>query len=313
MPLVSIIMNCLNGERFLRQAIDSIYDQTHQDFEIIFFDNASTDGSAEIALAYDHRLKYHRADKVMSLGKARGEALSMAEGEWIAFLDVDDYWYPNKTARQLEVLQDTDHVLCYSGILEKSYEGELIRKVFPKYRSGNQFPEQLSQFDINMVTAMVRRSALDLNDLSFDPTIIASEEYDLFVRLSTKGTFCSVPEILGVWRIGKDTLTNKAIEFWWKDRSLTLDNLLKENPLILEEYGRYIFLARARCMYYRACWHMSLGDQLRARSFLKEAALISPIYWFLFFASFSEKFWRFIHLDKIKRRVSSWLGYAGSK
>ena len=61
MPKVSVIMNCFNGERFLREAIDSIYSQTFTDWEIIFWDNASTDKSASIAKSYDKKLKYFLA------------------------------------------------------------------------------------------------------------------------------------------------------------------------------------------------------------------------------------------------------------
>ena len=57
-PLVSVIINCYNGERFLKEAIDSVYAQTFSDWEIILWDNASTDNTAEIAMSYDDRLKY---------------------------------------------------------------------------------------------------------------------------------------------------------------------------------------------------------------------------------------------------------------
>ncbi len=91
---VSIIMNCLNGEKYLKDSIGSIYSQTYDNWEIIFWDNASTDRSDEIAQSYDSRLKYFRSDETYSLGKARNLAVSKAKGEYIAFLDVD----PSSTA-----------------------------------------------------------------------------------------------------------------------------------------------------------------------------------------------------------------------
>ena len=77
-PLVSIIMNCYNSEYFLKDAIDSIYDQSYTNWEIIFWDNASEDLSAEIAKSYNCNLRYFRGKKMIPLGEARDLALSRA-------------------------------------------------------------------------------------------------------------------------------------------------------------------------------------------------------------------------------------------
>ena len=98
-PLVSIIMNCFNGEEFLCEAIDSVYAQSYTNWEIIFWDNASTDQTASIAKSYDKKLKYFRTSKTTSLGEARVAATKKARGKYLAFLDVDDkkYWLKPKT------------------------------------------------------------------------------------------------------------------------------------------------------------------------------------------------------------------------
>src|ERR1035441_6876343 len=94
MPRVSVVMNGFNGERYLRAAIDSVVAQTFQDWELIFWDNASTDGSAEIVRSYgDARLRYFRGERTVPLGAARKLALEKVRGEWIGFLDTDDLWY----------------------------------------------------------------------------------------------------------------------------------------------------------------------------------------------------------------------------
>ena len=96
-PLVSVIMNCYNGDRFLRQAIDSVYCQTYDNWEIIFWDNASTDSSAKIARSYDDKIRYFLATKNTPLGEARNLALNKASGKYVAFLDCDDLYFPNKS------------------------------------------------------------------------------------------------------------------------------------------------------------------------------------------------------------------------
>ena len=95
-PLVSVIMNCHNGERFLREAIDSVYAQTYSNWEIIFWDNVSTDDSSSIAQSYDNRLRYYLSEGFTSLGMARELAVQKSNGEYVAFLDCDDLWLPEK-------------------------------------------------------------------------------------------------------------------------------------------------------------------------------------------------------------------------
>src|SRR5205085_2533899 len=103
-PTVSVIMNCFNGERWLREAIDSVFEQSYQDWEIVFWDNCSTDASAEIARGYGDRVRYFGAETRTSLGAARSLALQRARGEYIGYLDCDDVLFPYHLATHVETL-----------------------------------------------------------------------------------------------------------------------------------------------------------------------------------------------------------------
>jgi len=95
-PLVSILMNCFNGEKYLRQAIESVLSQSYENWELIFWDNRSTDSSAAIVNAYkDSRIRYFLAPTHTSFGEARVLASQEISGEWITVLDSDDYWLDN--------------------------------------------------------------------------------------------------------------------------------------------------------------------------------------------------------------------------
>ena len=107
-PLVSVVMNCYNGEQYLEEAIASVLAQTYENWELIFWDNQSTDASAQIATgANDPRVRYFRAPEHTELGEARRQALEHARGEWIGFLDTDDVWMPNRLQVQLEAWGDS--------------------------------------------------------------------------------------------------------------------------------------------------------------------------------------------------------------
>ena len=103
--LVSIIMNCFNGEKYLNQSINSIYNQTYKNWEIVFWDNLSKDNSSQIANSYDDKLKYYKAERFMSLGLARKEAVRKASGEFIAILDVDDLWMEDKLEKEVKAFE----------------------------------------------------------------------------------------------------------------------------------------------------------------------------------------------------------------
>lgn len=305
MPKITVIMNCFNGAEYLKEAIDSIYAQTFNDWEIVFWDNASTDKSADIVRNYDERIRYFCSKKTVVLGAARKLALSKAKGEWVGFLDADDLWHPEKLEKQINAVDGTDYVLCYTGVRDITSEGKIIREIIPKYSSGWQLESQLRQFDINMVTPLINRRTLDVFNLSFDKNIVASEEYNLFIRLAAKGKFCTIPEVLGSWRIAEDTLTNQSAEFWSKDRIYTLNQLKKENPGIANLYGDAIQEAHSRAIYYKARWLMVNKRYSEARYALKTIAKDSIVYLILYFISFSKRFWFVVHSDKVKRKMAS--------
>jgi glycosyltransferase involved in cell wall biosynthesis len=102
--LVSCIVPCFNGERFLGEALDSILAQTHQPLEIIVVDDGSTDGSGALVRRYGDAVRYHRQPNG-GPAAACNAGLARATGEYVAFLEQDDLWVPDKTRRQLRELE----------------------------------------------------------------------------------------------------------------------------------------------------------------------------------------------------------------
>lgn len=303
MPVVSIIMNCFNGEKYLREAIDSVYEQSFGDWEIIFWDNASTDKTSEIAHSYDSRLRYFCSEVTVPLGEARKRAMSHVRGAWIAFLDCDDLWYPQKLEVQLKALEGSEHVLCYAGIREINPDGSLIRTVLPRYQSGFMLEQQLLQFEINMVTPLLNKETLKQFGLTFDSNITASEEYNLFIRLMAKGSVCAVPEVLGAWRISPGSLTDKQISKWADERRYTLEQLKRENPGIEMKYTKGFREAAARAEYYEARYLMSEGKKREATMVMAGIASRDVKYKILWLGMHIPYFWKVVHGNYLKRKV----------
>ena len=115
-PLVSIIVNCYNGEKYLSQCLESIVNQTYQNWELIFWDNRSTDNSKKIFGKFnDKRFKYYLSTEHTFLYKARDLAIGKAVGDFIAFCDVDDFWSNKKLECLVPLFKDEKVGVVYSN------------------------------------------------------------------------------------------------------------------------------------------------------------------------------------------------------
>ena len=225
-PLVSVIMNCYNGEKYLREAIDSVLAQTYQNWEIIFWDNQSTDRSAEMFKSYsDRRFHYFRAPEHTVLGQARNLSVEQARGEWVAFLDSDDLWLPEKLAKQTAIIAEEDSRLgLVYGHAEpliqadgrETYWGQrTARKTGPgkarDFPEGNVFAEILKDNFVPLVSAAVRRSAfIAVGGLT--PSLKQAEDYELFVKISHEFNARALKEVCCLFRIHGSNLSHSQSE-----------------------------------------------------------------------------------------------------
>lgn len=122
-PLVSVIIAVYNGEKYLAEAIDSVLAQTHPAMDLIVIDDGSTDGSAQIAAGYDQVRCISQPNR--GLGAALNRGVAAARGEYLAFLDADDLWVPQKLARQLAVFEQQPGVEMVFGQMQQFISPEL--------------------------------------------------------------------------------------------------------------------------------------------------------------------------------------------
>ncbi len=209
-PLVSIVMNCYNGEKYLKEAIDSVYAQSYKNWEIIFWDNASTDTSAEIAKSYNSQLRYFKGNTTITLGAARNKALKKCNGKYIAFLDVDDLWLTEKLSLQVPLFENDNKVgLVYSdaiwfNALNKKEKLSLKNKYKLK---GYCFRELLTNYLITQSSVIIKKSALLSQSEWFDERFHLLEEADLFRRIAYSWKLNFVDEPLAKWRIHEESST----------------------------------------------------------------------------------------------------------
>ena len=172
-PRVTIIVAAFNGERFLRETLESAFAQDFPSFEVVFVDDGSEDGTAEIARSFPVRY-VHQANA--GLPAARNAGLAVARGELVAFLDDDDLLPPDKLSVQVRYLDDHTGTGCVLGRQEWIFEAGIDP---PKLKRD---PVYGDLGGIAMGTAMIRRHVLEQLG-GFDPTYRYAEDRDLFVRL----------------------------------------------------------------------------------------------------------------------------------
>ena len=219
-------MNCYNGERFLSDSIASVLAQSYRDWELIFWDNQSTDRSASIFTAYaDARLRYFRAGVHTVLGSARNLAIEQARGTWIAFLDTDDLWYPEKLSKQMAIVGEENARLGFvygrvdalfeSGSSETAWGRRMLRTNVPHrldvLPEGYVFDELMKRNFVPMLSAIVRRSAcIDVG--GFGAHLRQAEDFDLFAKISRKYSVRALDEACCVYRVHQDNLSHRQID-----------------------------------------------------------------------------------------------------
>ena len=212
-PLVSIIMNCYNGENFLHESIKSVLSQTYENWELIFWDNKSNDKSAEIFKSYDDkRFKYYYALEHTLLSEARNEAIKRSSGEFIAFLDVDDFWQKDKLELQIPLFKDLNVGVVYGNLFVIN-EKLNTKKIFLKRKMPKGFilDELLKNYCTLLVTLIIRKSFLDNYQPAFDKSFHIMGDFDLMIRMSVKYQFDCVEKPIASYRIHKrnESLLNK--------------------------------------------------------------------------------------------------------
>jgi len=203
LPLVSILMNCFNGEKHLREAIDSVIAQAYTNWELIFWDNQSTDSSASIVKSYrDPRISYYYAPTHTLLYEARNYAFEKTSGELIAFLDVDDSWAKEKLQRQVPVFLDPKVGISASNHwIDQQLKGKRFLAHKKSMPSGMVLDVLLRYYYVGLLTLIVRRSALPHDNPPFNPLFHIIGDFDLVTRIAAIWDLAYVHEPLGAYRV----------------------------------------------------------------------------------------------------------------
>jgi glycosyltransferase involved in cell wall biosynthesis len=189
--LISCIVPVFNGERYLRETLDSMLAQTYQPIEIIVVDDGSTDGTAHVLASYGNRVCSLRQDNA-GTAAARNMGLNAMQGEFVAFQDADDLWHPEKLSRQMARFDARPELdLCVTHV-QNFWVPELAEEAerYRNHRLSQAVPGYLAQ------TLLARRSVFETIG-QFNPSLRHAEKTDWFSRALERGAVLEVlPEVL---------------------------------------------------------------------------------------------------------------------
>ena len=218
-PLVSILMNCFNGELFLEESLKSVIKQSYSNWELIFWDNKSTDKSLEIASAYnDQRIKIFTSIEHTNLGKARKNAIKNVTGDYLAFLDVDDIWYEDKLTNQIKLFNDPNVGITFTNSV---YFSSKRKKNL--YKSNSSFTlntsKLITNYCLSLQSIIIDFKKLKKLNYDFDDNFSHISDFDLIVRLSTISSIKYLNKVLSGWRIHRNNESFKKNYLFNKEKA----------------------------------------------------------------------------------------------
>ncbi|MDD5606825.1 MAG: glycosyltransferase [Candidatus Pacebacteria bacterium] len=306
-PIVSVIIPTYNRADLLGRAIQSVLSQTYQYFEIIIVDDGSIDNTKSLVERFNNeRIVYiQRRENSGNSVVPRNTAMKIAKGKYIAFLDSDDEWMPEKLEKQIKLFEKLNNsnigfIGCNVVIVDEKNKKEWEYKI---PRCKNIFKELLimNNFIFNPSSVIVEKEVFNTIGL-FDENLKTVQDYDMWIRIAQKYNFDFVPEPLFKYYIHNSNITN----------TLSFEKQEKDIRYIFEKYRKY-YEANPKIHSTRlrndGTKYVLAGRLQEGRKYFLKSIKINPLnfksYFYFIFSLFGSKF--YYRLTLIKKKLKQLL------
>lgn len=247
--LVSIIMPLYNCEDFVKDSIKSILEQTYQNWELIIVDDVSIDNSYAVVEKYirgEERIKLYKMTENSGAAATRNYAIELADGSFIAFLDSDDLWSPNKLESQILFMKNNGLVLSFSGYQWIDEKGQKLKEIIHVPQFVN-YEQLLKKNIIGCLTAMYDSSKI--GKFYFDISLKKHEDYQYWLEILKTIPHAGGLDIpLAYYRIRENSLSSNklsAASYVWK-----ILRKYQKIPFFKALYYFNIYILRSFIKYY---------------------------------------------------------------
>lgn len=240
--LVSIVMPAYNAEKYISKSIDSVLLQTHNNWELIIVNDGSSDRTSDVVDLYnDIRIKLFNIDNC-GVACARNIGINYVKGDYIAFLDSDDYWIENKLEVQLYyMLCNSNLVMTYTDYFSFIDESKLIpnKQLYP-FKISNPTDRLLVFNYIATLTVMVKASVVFELE-GFDNTFFGTEDWDFWIRISKRGKLGYINQKLAFYREHNEGISKNKKFHLIQEYKILKKYVLKSGNNILKKYALWFF------------------------------------------------------------------------
>lgn len=281
-PIVSVVIGTFNREKMVGQAIDSVLAQSFKDFELIVVDDASTDGTPVLLGRYGDKIRLIRRDRNSGLPSVpRNMGMAQSTGRYIAFLDSDDYWYPEKLGEQVALMEAhpaaaLSHTFC--RVVDEESKPLYVRREKEMPTEGDLFSRLLKECFITTSTAMIRREVFTrTGGFDEDPILRCGEDHVFFLRVAREGDIGFVQKVLAAHRKYSENISQEGFAFQ--------ESILRTQQWILDHAelweGRVVRKVPLQsftgtCIDFSFYWQ-ARGDYRKARHFAASAWKKAPM------------------------------------
>lgn len=239
--LVSIIMPSWNTAKWISESIESVINQTYKNWELIIVDDCSTDNTDEIVKLFsDKRIKFFKNEKNSGAALTRNRALREAQGEWIAFLDSDDLWNPDKLEKMISFMQSNNYVFAYHNYEKIDEESKPINI----YVSGPKIVSKRRMYHYGYPGCLSFMYSAKYYGLIQIKDIKKNNDYAILLKLCKKANCYLLPENMAKYRIRKKSISHDKLSKKLKSH-YDLFHLCDEKPVLIA--------------FWFACWNMWYG------------------------------------------------------
>ena len=261
MPTVSVIIPAFNAEEYIAETLDSVLAQTYRDYEILIIDDGSTDGTRRVLGDYEKQIRIIQKENG-GPASARNVGIQHAQGEYLAFLDSDDLWHPEKLQRQVDLLDSSPRIgLVHTARIyfeDDNPTCETLREIAEEDQAEDAFARLFRRNFIGNSTVMARRECFgEVGPFNEAPEFLGTEDYEMWLRIAHRYPVAYIGELLSKYRLRQGQLSSK-IEKAYQNEVHVIQQALRIFPdlqkrtdmsveerlgLLAFEYGRDYFVA----------------------------------------------------------------------
>lgn len=275
-PLLSVVIPSYNRADYIALTIESVLEQTYKNIEVIVIDDGSTDETAKVVKPFGPKVRYIRQENA-ERGASRNHGLRLADGKYIAFLDSDDLWLPDKAAAGIEFLdKNLEAGLLCTDALQIDGNGEETSSLRAHGFSGQVTGQLLQKNFVIMPTHLARTSVVrEIGGFREERELSGSEDWEMWVRLSLVADVAYIPKITAKYRVHSANTMSSAAGM---QRSMgRAAQLFRESQQLAQSYGRSLRKMDANIALVNAINYCSQGDRRESVRLLADAFASDPM------------------------------------